>query len=759
MTTWQPTACILCSENCGIEVETEGPRIAAVRGDALHPDSQGYLCQKAARLDHYQNHADRLDAPLERRRDGSYQRIGWDEAIRKIASRLQTIRDLHGGRAIAYYGGGGQGNHLGGVYGASLRAALGSPYVYSALAQEKTGDFWVNGKLFGRQTCHVTVHGLAEADCALFIGTNPFQSHGFPRARKVLTAIARDERRTMIVIDPRRTETAALADVHLQLRPGTDAFALAAILGVIAREGLEDRAFLSRRAHGAEVVIAALRAVPVDDFAARAGLEVAAIEQVARRLAAAERAVVRADLGVQQSYHSTLNSYLEKLLFLITGNFGRRGTNNLHTFFMPLIGHSPDPDEGAAVELTRVTGMQPIGKLYPPNILPCEIDTDHPERVRALVVDSANPIVSAADSAAYERAFEQLELSVTIDVAFSETAARSDFVLPASSQLEKGEATFFNLGFPENTFHYRRPIFAPLPGTLPEPEIYRRILVALGALPARMPLLEAAARFHRRAPRSRALPIALAAATRLRPALAPLVPAILYATLGPALPDGCGSAAVLWGAALHYADKHPEAVARAGVVDEGAGLGEALFTRILESRHGAVLSEHREGDVWSLLRTKDGRVDLIIPALLDELAALAREPAIAREGYPLSLMAGERRAYNANTIYRDPAWRRNDPDGALRLHPDDAEAAGLASGARAIVESPWGAVEAVVEVTDTMLPGVMSLPHGYGMDHPGPDGGRQENGPRINRLTATAHCDPRTKTPYHKTVPVRLRVI
>jgi hypothetical protein len=115
-----------------------------------------------------------------------------------------------------------------------------------------------------------------------------------------------------------------------------------------------------------------------------------------------------------------------------------------------------------------------------------------------------------------------------------------------------------------------------------------------------MPLLEAAARFHRRAPRSRALPIALAAATRLRPALAPLVPAILYATLGPALSDGCGSAAVLWGAALHYAEKHPEAVARAGVVDEGAGLGEALFTRILESRHGAVLSEHREGDVWSL---------------------------------------------------------------------------------------------------------------------------------------------------------------
>jgi anaerobic selenocysteine-containing dehydrogenase len=605
----------------------------------------------------------------------------------------------------------------------------------------------------------VTVHGLAEADCALFIGTNPFQPHGFPRARKVLKAIARDERRRMIVIDPRRTETAALADVHLQLRPGTDAFALAAILGVIAREGLEDRDFLARRAHGVEAVMNALRAVPVSDFAARAGLEVAAIEQVARLLATARRAVVRADLGVQQSYHSTLNSYLEKLLFLITGNFGRRGTNNLHTFFMPLIGHSPDPDEGETLELTRATSMQPIGKLYPPNILPREIDTDHPERLRALIVDSANPIVSAADSAAYERAFERLELSVTIDVAFSETAARSDFVLPASSQLEKGEATFFNLGFPENTFHYRRPIFAPLPGTLPEPETYRRLLVALGALPERMQLLEAAARLHRRAPRSRALPLALAAATRLRPALVPLVPAILYATLGPVLPEGCRSAAVLWVAALHYAEKHREAVVRAGVVDEGAGLGEALFTRILESRHGAVISEHREEDVWSLLRTKDRRIELAIPSLLHELAALAREPASRPEGYPLSLMAGERRAYNANTIYRDPAWRRNDPEGALRLHPKDAAESGLVSGGRAVVESPWGAVEAVVEVDDAMLPGVMSLPHGYGMEHPGPDGQRRENGPRINRLTSADHCDPRTKTPYHKTVPVRLRVV
>lgn len=750
---WKPTACILCSENCGIEVRTEGRRISAVRGDAQNPDSQGYLCQKAARLDYYQSHADRLDSPLRRRRDGTFERVEWRVAIREIADRLSAIRDLHGGHAIAYYGGGGQGNHLGGVYGSALRAALGTPYLYTALAQEKTGDFWVNGELFGRQTCHVT-SGVEDADYVVFLGTNPWQSHGFPRARKQLKAIAADPSRTMVVIDPRRTETAALADLHLQPRPGTDAFLLASILGALAQEDLVDHAFLRKRTRGADAVLDVLRAIPVDDHAARAGVAAEDARAVARGLARAKAATVRADLGIQQSYHSTLNSYLEKLLFLLPGHFGRRGTNNLHTYLLPLVGHSPSPDEDARVALTEVTKMRPIGKLYPPNVLPQEIDTDHPRRLRALIVDSANPLVSAADTQAYERAMDRLELSVTIDVALTETASRSDWVLPAASQFEKGEATLFTLGFPENAFHFRRPLFSPAPGTLPEPEIYRHLLVAMGELPPRLDALCRAAALHRRAPKTRALPLALAAAFKLRPRWAKLAPMILYATLGEALPEGTKAAAVLWGAAQHYAQKHADAVRRAGIEDTGAGLGEALFDRILDAEHGLVLSHHPDDASWSMIRTADRRVHLAIPSLLEELRALT--PRAPDADYPLSLMAGERRSYNANTIYRDPAWRRTDPDGAARVHPADAAALGLADGDRVSVESRRGAVDAVVKIDDGMLPGVLSLPHGYGLSHVA-DGGRVQTGPRINELTAADHCDPLTKTPFHKTVPVRLR--
>ncbi len=244
-----------------------------------------------------------------------------------MAERLLAIRDRHGGHAIAYYGGGGQGNHLGGAYAVPFRAALGTPYLYNSLAQEKTGDFWVNGRLFGKQTCHLT-EGIEESDYVVILGANPWQAHGFPRARKVLRELARDPQRTLVVVDPRRTRTAELADVHLQVKPGTDAFLMAAILGVIVREGLEDREFLAARTLGWEELRGRLLAVPVDDYAERAGLEPRQVRQVARGFAAADSACTRHDLGVEHSLHSTLNTYLEKLLPLVTGNFGKAGGNN-----------------------------------------------------------------------------------------------------------------------------------------------------------------------------------------------------------------------------------------------------------------------------------------------------------------------------------------------------------------------------------------------------------------------------------------------
>jgi len=212
---WHQTACILCECNCGVEVRLggDGRSFERVRGDKAHPASKGYTCEKALRLDYYQNgRGERLLSPLRRRPDGTFEEIDWDTAIREVADRFAAVRDTYGGEAIFSYGGGGQGNHLGGVYGAATLGALGARFKANALSQEKTGEMLVMAKLFGGP-----LRGDFEnCEVAFFVGKNPWISHGIPHARTTLRAIAADQDRSMIVIDPRVTETAAMADFHLQ---------------------------------------------------------------------------------------------------------------------------------------------------------------------------------------------------------------------------------------------------------------------------------------------------------------------------------------------------------------------------------------------------------------------------------------------------------------------------------------------------------------------------------------------------------------
>jgi anaerobic selenocysteine-containing dehydrogenase len=745
---WRSTACILCSLNCGLEVQVERGHLEKIRGDKKHPISHGYQCQKATRLDFYQNGRGRLTTPLRRRRDGSFEEITWQVAISEVASKLKHLRDSYGGFSMAYYGGGGQGNHLGGAHASTLRAAMGTRFIYSPLAQEKTGGFWVNGKMFGKQTCH-PAEDVEHADFVLFIGTNPWQSHGFPRARTVLKEIAADSGRTMVVIDPRRTETAERADIFLQVRPGTDAFLMLAMLGTIVQEGLEDRAFLERRTTGWEELKPHLESIDVQAFAGRSGIDAESVRRVARGLATAERGCVRTDLGLEHSLHSTLNTFLSKLLFLVTGQFGKPGTVNLHSFLAPLIGHSPDPEAGG--RRTRVTGMREISKLYPPNILPQEIVTDHPERIRGLVVDSSNPLMTAADSRAYREAFEKLEVLVVIDVAMTETAQLADYVLPAPTQFEKWEATFFNFEFPSNFFHLRRPVLERHANTLSEPEIYHGIAAAMGKLPKSFPFLRAVARLDRFVPRARLFPMALKATLAVRPKLKQYLPTVLHETLGAALPGDARSAAVVWGACQYYARKHADAVRRAGIEDRCAGLGDALFERILDSPSGAVISTHSADEMWSWIRHDGGKIRLVIPEMIAEMNELKTEQS-ADLDFPFILLAGERRAFNANTIIRDQEWRRRDPEGVLKLNPADAESIGLEDGQAALCESSRGAAEVRVLITDELQPGVVSMPHGYGIVDED-----LRCGPAVNELTSSKHCDDLAKTPFHKFVPVRIR--
>lgn len=299
------TPCILCSRNCGLKVEIGDGKFVKIQGDEQHPVSKGYLCQKAARLDFYQNHDDRLRYPLKRQPDGTFARVSWDEALGKITEKLNNIRNQHSGNAFAFVGGGGQGNHWDGMYSRQLLAAMNSRFIYTALAQEKTGDIWVNGRLFGNQQCHTT-EDVEHADYSLIIGTNPYQAHGIVNARNTLREMQKDEKRMMVVVDRRFTETAKMVDVHLQLKPGTDAFLISAMLSIIIRENLHDKEFLAEHCTGFEALEKELLAIDAKDYAKRADVPFEIIQKVARDFAAAETACVRVDLGTQQTLHTTL---------------------------------------------------------------------------------------------------------------------------------------------------------------------------------------------------------------------------------------------------------------------------------------------------------------------------------------------------------------------------------------------------------------------------------------------------------------------
>ena len=747
-TEWHKTACILCSLNCGVEVRLDAREITRVRGNKSHVASKGYTCEKALRLNHYQNATGRLTSPMKRLGDGSYIEIDWETAIDEVAQALLDVRDAHGGDKIMYYGGGGQGNHLVGVYGAAFRSLLGVTRKSNALAQEKTGEAWVEGRMYGTHT-----HGeFAEAEVAVFLGKNPWHSHGFDETRRVLKAIAADDDRSMIVIDVRQTETADLADHFLQVVPGGDAFLLAAMLGIVVEENLTNTEWLAKNSVGVEDALAAFSQIPIAEFVERSGVPDDQIRSAVRRMAAASSVSIFEDLGTQMGPQSTLVSYLQRALTTLLGSYGKPGAMTAHTAFVPMFSYGATGKE----PIDSVLGGAIISGLLACNDVAPGIVSDHPDRSRALFIESANPVHSLADSAVFRDAMRAVDVSVVIDVFMTETALEADYVLPASSQYEKPEMTFFSAGFPDNTITLRAPILEPLEGTLSEAEIHSRLAKAMGFLTdTDLEPLRAAAKEGYEAFAS-----ALMNAAAQTPALGSAGAIVLYETLGTVLPDGMADAAPMWFSAQQLAMRFPDAVQRAGFAGEGAELGNAVFDALIANRDGIVFTRHEHDQSFDLLRTPDQKINMHLPEMFEELRELASAPrSHTTTDFPYVLSAGERRGFTANTIMRDPEWRKKDREGALRIHPADAETVGVADGDRIRITTSTGSAVAVVEVNDSMQSGHISLPNGMGVGY-SPAGGHPElTGIAPNELTSSTWKDAIAGTPWHKHVPAHLEPV
>ncbi|BFM14663.1 molybdopterin-dependent oxidoreductase [Maricurvus nonylphenolicus] len=751
MSEWKPSACILCELICGIEVQKgEGNIITKVKGDKNHPGSQGYICNKAGRLSHYQNGTDRILEPLRRKADGSFETISWDTAISEIAEKMQGVKDQYGGDKILYLSGG-QGNHISGPYAASFRSTLGSIYKSNPIAQEKTGEMWVANQMFN-STGGVQRGDCENADVAIYLGKNPYHTHGFHQCRKKLQKLKKDENHKIVVVDPRRTESADIADMHLAVKNGTDAWMMAALVAIVIQEDWVDHAWMKKHTIGFEEVYPFFFNIPVAEYCKQCGIEEDQLRELARWIHEAESVAVWEDLGVQMNRNSTLISYLQRLLLTITGNFGKKGAQFIALPLVNIVSPNYRDDRR-----TPVTNSRIIGGLIPCNVVSEEILADHPDRMRAVWINGSNAVHSYAGSKNMAEALRATDITVVVDIAMTETAMEADYVLPAPTQYEKAEMSMFQFEFPHNVAQLRHPVFDAPETVLHEAEIYARLCEALGAIPQEIivDLNQALAKGEQ------AFGDAFFKVVSENPGLVKMVPVILYRTLGQVLPEGLAAGAGYMPFCIELAMKNPEAVKAAGHKGEGIELGMNLFRALIDSPSGVMLT-HEEWDAsFKRLGHPDQKIHLHLPEMIPELESLAEgfKP-LTSPDYPFVLSCGERRDYTANGIYRDPAWRKVDYDCALRMSPSDAETLGLESGQLVRISTRQGEAQTVVEVNDRMRPGHISLPNGGGLQNNlNTEKAVQKIGAATNDLTSVDNRDFFAGTPWHKYVPANVELI
>ena len=742
---WHKTGCVLCAQNCGLEVLVEDNRMVKVRPDKDNPRSKGYVCRKGLNVVHHQHHNQRLTHPL-KKVGNNFEKISWDQAIDEIGDKLLSIVDQHGPKSVAYMGGGGQGCHFEAAFGVRLIRGLGSHYHYTALGQELTGSYWVWGRALGRQNL-ITGSDHERTEMLVAVGWNGMMSHQMPQARRFLNKFAKDPDKLLVVIDPRRSETARIADIHLPIRPGTDALLTRAMIAIILQEGWHDKDYIAHHVSGFDQI-----APWFADFNARSAVEICHLdyEQVRKlcRLCATRKWSMHYDLGVLMNRHSTATTYLEVILLAICGRICVSGGNVIPGSLIPLGSHSDERDPRTWRTVT--TDFPAILGVFPPNVMPEEIMSDHPERLRALICGQSNPLRSYADTTAYEEAFKQLDLLVTAELAMTETAVLSHYVLPARSGYESWDGTFFPWTYPEIFFQMRRPIVKPEGEPLEVSQFMVLLADRLGLIPEIPDSLYKAAKGDRMS-----FGMELMAFAKSEPRALRNMPFVLAKTLGEEM--GSANLAALWGILMTAPKQFHENAARAGFTP-GMTLGEDVFQALLDHPKGLWIGRLDPEKNMERVRNEDGRINVLIPELADWVNGIDAESEAkvleSEKKFPFVLMAGRHMDMNANTLMRNPAWNKNRRACTLAMNPEDAESLNLSDVQMVKVTTEAGEVEIELEVTGATRPGLVIIPHGFGLDYNG-----QVYGVNVNRLTKNTYRDRLAATPLHRYVPCRVEAV
>ena len=716
-------SCNLCEASCGLTIEVDGPTVLSIRGDDQDPFSRGYVCPKGIALQDLQTDPDRLRHPVRRAADGSWQEIGWDEALDLVADRLTAIRDRDGGDAIALY----LGNPI--THGWApvtfipmLIEALETRGRYSAASVDQQPQHLLAYLLFGSPLL-LPVPDLDRTDLLLVVGGNPVVSNGSimtaPDMKGRLAAVRRRGGR-VVVVDPRRTETADVADEHVAVVPGTDVWLLAAMVQVITSEGLVRLGRATDFVDGIEAVTSAVAEVTPERAAAVTGVPADTIRRLARELAAARRGAVYARLGVTQSVFGTPAYWLVHCLNILTGRLDEIGGVMFSTpaFDLPTIGARTTDLIGYDRWRSRVRGIPEFAAEYPVATLADEILTPGAGQVRAMVLYAGNPVLSAPDGTRLEEALTSLEFLVAVDYYVTESTRHADVILPPTSPLERDE---FDLVFPavsvRNWVRWN-PAAVPAPaGSRSDAEILVGLL----------------GRVWRRTPRTRRTAAAREAALRL---LFPRRFVDVALRTGP----------------------H-------GLMRKGLRNGLTL-TKVERARHGLDLGPLVR-QLPGRLMTEGKRVDLAHPVVLGDwprvLEALERAESATEDPTFDLLMVGRRHLRSNNSwMHNSERLTKGRNRFTVQVHPDDAAGRELADGDLARVSSAIGSIDVPVEVTDRLMRGVISVPHGFGHDRggdAGPTGWRHAaglGGASVNDITDSTRIDPLSGNAAVQAVPVRL---
>jgi anaerobic selenocysteine-containing dehydrogenase len=705
--------CNLCEAMCGIAVEHEGGRVLAIRGDKDDPFSRGHICPKAVALQDVHEDPDRLRRPL-RRRGRDWEEVGWEEALQEAAERLAAIQKAHGRSAAAVYlGNPTVHNHGSTLFSLLFLKALGSRSRFSATSVDQLPHMLASLLMFGHQLL-LPVPDVDRTDFMLILGANPVASNGSlmtaPGIERRLKEI-RGRGGRVVVVDPRRTETAALADRHVPIRPGTDALLLLAILHALFEEGRVRPNRILEMSDGLETVAAAVKAFPPEAVAAPTGVAAPLVRELARDLAATPKAVCYGRVGVSTQEFGGLCCWLINVINAVTGNLDRPGGAMFTRPAADLvaladrIGQRGHFDKGRS----RVRGLPEFGGEWPAAVLAEEIETEGPGRIRALVTSAGNPVLSTPNGARLGRALASLDFMVSIDIYLNETARHAHLVLPPTFALEHShyDLVFHALAV-RDTAKYSEALFPPRPDQRHDWEILLELATRLrvargdGALGARLQ----------------------------RAVFRALSPDRLVAWLLRMGPHG------------------------AGLLPFAAGL---TLGRLRESPHGVDLGPLAPC-LPERLYTSTRRIDLAPAPLLADVERARRALSAAPDNSALRLVGRRDLRSNNSWMHNSPRLVKGPDRCTLLMHPQDAATRALAAGQRVRIASRAGSVVAALELTEEMMPGVVCLPHGWGHAS---DGARlrvakERPGVSLNDLTDEQVVDPLSGNARLSGVPVEV---